>query len=150
MSQQIAVPESVIALRLLGRVDYQDAFATEVTEERRPEEWMRLALAGSPGSLKALVRRIQMTLGFDLQRPSLEHPLGWSVLRSDSDVCIFGAEGPVGSARLIATTPPGQVVFATQLQFDGARGWLIWPVVAPLHRTVAGLLLRAANREAAR
>ena len=150
MSYRVDIPVRVGTLGLLERTDYEDAFGIGVTEDRAPEEWLRLSLEGAPRVLIRLVREVQGLLGLRLHRASVEHPLGWTVLHSDRDMCILGAEGPVGIARIIGITSPGRVVFATQLQFEGARGRWGWVVVAPLHRLVARLLLHLGKHEGSR
>ena len=150
MARRIAVPEEVTARRLLERVDYQDAFTIDVDQERTAEQWVRLALKGAPPGLPALVRAVQQALGLRLHQPSPEHPLGWTVQHSDAEVFILGADGPAGTARIVAESPPGRLVVTTQLQLDHARGRLGWLVVAPLHRLVARQLLATARREGSR
>jgi hypothetical protein len=72
---------------------------------------------------------------------SPDHPIGWNILRSDSEEAVLGNDGVFGTPRIVALTPPGQVVIATLIQLNGIRGRAIWAPVAPVHRAVARYIL---------
>jgi hypothetical protein len=142
MSQKIPVPAHVAALRLLDRVDYQDAFSLETPVVRTPEEWTRLVLDRAPNVLRSFVRYAHLALGLRLApRGSPDHLWGWAVLQSGPDAFVLGAGGGLGTPRIVVLTPPGGVVFATILRFSGLRARVVWAGVAPIHRAVARYLL---------
>ncbi len=141
MADRVSVPAEVVALKLLDRVDYGDAFTIGNAGQQPPEFWVRHALGGVSPALIGLVRRVQQGLGLRLAAESHEHPLGWDILHSGPEAFILGAEGRLGSARIISTTPPNKVVVTTLLRFDSAASRAAWILVAPLHRAVAHYLL---------
>jgi len=148
VAQQIPVPAEVAALKLLDRIDYEDAFTTSVPAKRSPEDWARLALDGAPTALLGAVRCVQQSLGLHLAPTAEDHPLGWTILRSDSGMFVLGADGNAGSARIVCITPADRIVLTTQLRFDPARARLFWVLVAPAHRAVARYLLERAKSRA--
>jgi hypothetical protein len=142
MSQRVSMPARVAALKLLDRVDYQDAFSLETTVVRTPEEWTRLVLDSAPNVLRSFVRYAHLALGLRLgPRGSPDHLWGWTVLQSGPEAFVLGADGGLGTPRIVVLTPPGGLVFATILRFSGFRARLVWAGVAPIHRAVARSLL---------
>jgi Protein of unknown function (DUF2867) len=138
---QPQIPSRAIELAGLQRVDYADAFAADVGTRRTPEEWIRLSAAALP-LLFSAVRLAHRALGLPLAPPdSPDHPIGWNILRSDSEEAVLGNDGVFGTPRIVALTPPGQVVIATLIQLNGIRGRAIWAPVAPMHRAVARYIL---------
>lgn len=115
---QIPVPPRADELADLDRVDYADAFSVDVTVQRRPEEWLRVADSVSPTVLRG-VRRVQQGLGLRLAPSgSADHPIGWTILHSSDDEAMLGAEGTLLTPRIVALTPPGKIVVATLLRYD--------------------------------
>jgi hypothetical protein len=72
---------------------------------------------------------------------SPDHPIGWNILRSDTEEVVLGNDGFFGTPRIVGLTPPGQVVVATLIRLNGLRGRAIWAPVAPGHRAVARYIL---------
>ena len=73
------VPEHAYTLAGLSSVDYADAWAIEVTEQRSPLEWMQIAIEGN-ARLMATVRIAHRALALKLAAASApEHPLGWRI-----------------------------------------------------------------------
>jgi hypothetical protein len=146
MAQQVPVPPATARLRLLERVDYEDAFVAQVDADLPPETWLRRALEQAPPLLLVLVRLVQRCLGLQLVAADTEHPLGWTVIRSDADAVVLGADGARGRARIVTSTPAGSVLVVTQAQFDSRRSRTLWRVAAPLHRRVARHLIDGATK----
>jgi hypothetical protein len=148
---EIALPAAVTQLRLLDRVDYQDAFRIDTSLHRSPEQWMRAVVEGAP-------RWFQLPwihlLGKGILRAEIGpmdapgYVLGWKVLIARPEVFAVGLDSPNGLlARLITVTPPGQAVFATQIRLDAIRVRMLWPAIRSGHRYFAPYLLnRAAHR----
>ena len=141
------VPASATALKLLDRVDYQDAYALETRVRLTPEEWMRLVLEGSPSALRGFVGGVYRILRFGSTSPgSADQCSGWQVLQNGPEKFVIGTELGIGlNARRIALTRPGQVVIATQVRLDGGPARAVWAVIAPLHRRVAVSFLNHAG-----
>jgi hypothetical protein len=151
---EIAVPDAVTQLRLLSRVDYQDAFRIDTSVHRTPEQWMRTLIEGAPQWftlpwLHLLGRALLHAEIGPMDSP--DHVLGWKVLVDRSDAFAVGLDSPNGLlARLITVTPPGQTVFATQIRLDATRVRALWPAVRRGHRFFAPYLLnRAAHQPTA-
>src|SRR3954447_2471782 len=99
---QPQIPSRAIQLAGLQRVDYADAFAADVGTRRTPEEWIRLSAAALP-MLFSAVRLAHRTLGLPLAPPdSPDHPIGWNILRSDSEEAVLGNDGVFGTPRIVA------------------------------------------------
>jgi hypothetical protein len=143
MSHRISVPPEVEAFRLLGRVDYQDAFTVQTPVTREPEEWARLTLEqDAPKFLRRMIRTIHQAIGLQLApADSAEHIGGWEVSDSTRDHAVLAVDGRIMTPRIIVTTAQGHVVATTQLRFDQPSARVMWAVVAPLHRAVARFLL---------
>ena len=148
MVHRVAVPQEVESLKLLPRVSYQDAFTTTTQDSRSAEEWLRLALDAAPPATVRLVRTVHGALGLKLEPESFDHPIGWSVLRSEPSLCVIGADGVGGGARVISTVGDHAWTITTQTVFP-RRIRLAWVFVAPLHRAVARTFMRGALRRAA-
>jgi hypothetical protein len=142
MATQVPVPGSVSAMALLDRCSYEDAFGVAVAETRAPGVWARLVVDEAPAPLVWFIRLAQRKLlGLELGPDGARQPLGWTVVREDEEAMVLAAEGRGGSARIIGTTPPGQVVVTTQARFDSRRSRAVWWLLAPVHRRVARYLL---------
>ncbi len=150
MADRIAVPTEVAGLHLLARVDYEDAFATETHADRPPEQWVRQAFDRAPPGLATFARSAQRVLGLHLDAVDAAHPLGWTILRSDDEMFVLGAQGSSAQGRIVATTTPGWFVLTTQLFLADRRARYLWTAIAPAHRTVASFLIeRTVNRRRA-
>jgi hypothetical protein len=150
VAEKIPVPADVVALQLLDRVDYQDAFSAETTASRTPVEWARLALEDAPPALLNLIRPLLMALGL---RPatgegpsSADRILGWRILHCDEAHIVLGVDAQFGAPRIVFSAPPGQVVMTTQLQFDQSGFGTVWAAVGWIHRRVARYLIDRAVR----
>ncbi len=147
---EVSVPAGVRDLDLLGRVDYQDAFLVETTQERTPEQWLRAFLAGAPRwfTVPWIVVLGGVLLGADprvVRKPG--HVMGWQVLRDEPDAFAVGLDTPRGlNARLIAQAPAGQALIATQIRLDTAYAQRLWPAIRPGHRYFLPYLLGRASK----
>jgi hypothetical protein len=141
--EQVTVPARARELAALDRVDYADCFAVAVSAGRTPEEWIRLAVDAMPALFFA-ARGAHRALGLRLApADSPQHVIGWDILRSDPDEAVLGNTGLLGTPRIVGLTPPGRVVLATLIMFNGITGRMLWAAAAPVHRAVARHALRA-------
>lgn len=151
---EIKVPSSVMQLRLLERVDYEDAFLVDIAVDRSPRQWMRAFIQGAPRWFQVPWVALGVVLlgaRFGPLRGSA-HVLGWRVLVDRSDVFAVGLESVGGlRARLVAMTPPNRAIIATQIQLDTAYARAVWPAIRRGHRHFApDLLARAATHLSSR
>lgn len=146
---QVPLPQRAHELAQLGRIDYADCFVVPTATTRSPEEWVRLAAAAQP-ALFSFVRVAHRGLGLHLAPGgSAAHVIGWDVLRSAEDEVVLGNSGALGTARIVGLTPPGAIVLATVIMFDGLRGKALWRAAGPVHRRVARHVLgQLPSREA--
>jgi hypothetical protein len=136
-AQRATVPIRAHELAALDPVDYADCFTVAVSTTRTPEAWLRLVVEAMP-ALFVAVRAAHRALGLQLApADSPEHIIGWEVLRSGPDECVLGNAGRLGAARIVGLTPPGEVVLATLIEFNGITGRALWTATAPAHRAVA-------------
>jgi hypothetical protein len=147
---EVPMPTSVAQMKLLGRVDYEDAYCVHTSAQQTPEQWMRAFLEGAPRWFQLpWVGLFKVLFGArfgPLNAPG--HVLGWTVLKDRPDVFVLGLDSSGGLvARLIASTPPGQAVIATQIRLDTGYARTLWPLIRCGHRFFAPYLLgRAAEQ----
>ena len=138
-TSEVSVPASVAALKLLDRVDYEDAYALQTRAQLTPDAWMRLFLEGSPSLLGGLVSAVFKVLRFgSTSTGSADQWRGWKVLHTGPEEFVLGTELGIGmTARLIALTQPGLAMIATQVRLTGHPARAMWAVIAPIHRRAA-------------
>lgn len=142
MSEQVPVPARVMALNLLDRVDYADAFIAKNVPSRTPQEWARIIVHNASPLVREFVFRAHQILRLRVERSdSPEELMGWTIRHRGAQQCVLGAEGALVTHRIVVTTPPGQLLVATLLRFDRISARPIWTVVGPIHRAVARYLL---------
>jgi Protein of unknown function (DUF2867) len=148
MAHRVSLPQRVAALEALSPVNYQDALAVHTPARNTPEEWVRLIFGGTPPALRGFLRGVFKLLRVgQAPPPPAEHPLPGKIIHSGPEEVVLGFDLAIGlTARVIVVNPPGQVVMATLVRYDRARGRAVWTILAPIHRVVARYLLdRAAN-----
>lgn len=137
MTTRIEIPDEAREIAGLTSVDYADAFAVDVSEQRSPAEWISGAATSSPALFRA-VRVAHRLLGLHLAPAgSAEHPIGWDLLVDEPTRAVLGNHGRLGTGRIVGLTPPGQVVLVTLLELNGVRGRALWTAAVPVHRAVA-------------
>jgi hypothetical protein len=147
MVHRIAVPDEVLSLRLLDRVDYGDAFEARTTEHRSPREWGDLIIERSSPAVLGFVRAAHSRVGrMPLAPQDADHPLGWSILEETDSHLVIGIDGGIATPRVVVLTPPGRVVFATVMRYESAATRPIWAAGRHVHRAVARYLVAAAVR----
>jgi hypothetical protein len=146
---EVRIPARINELHLLDRVDYEDAYCAETPIQRTPEQWMRTIVEGAPSWFQRAWPAILGTLG-GLQFGPLDapdHVLGWDIIDQRPDRFVIGLESSRGfHVRLVTLAPPGQAIFATQLQLDTAYARRLWSMVRPAHRFFAPYLLGRAAK----
>ncbi|QNI08675.1 DUF2867 domain-containing protein [Mycobacterium kubicae] len=145
---EVRVPAPVEQLRLLDRIDYQDAYTVRTEAARTPEQWMRAFLEGAPRWFQlpwAGLGKALLGAKFGPVNPTPGYVLGWKILHRSAESFVVGLDSSAGlRARLIAMTPPGQALIATQIELDTAYARTSWSVIPRGHRFFAPYLLRRA------
>ena len=136
-----------------GPADYADAFEVTIdpADARSAEEFARDVLANAPRPVYWLIDVAhRFVLRFDLApRRSPEHIMGWAITHSEPGVVRLEAGGPIVRAVIVGRRPePSRRVAVTSVFFENrAAARILMRVVAPVHRSVAKLILeRAAAR----
>ena len=81
---EVSMPAGATALKLLDRVDYQDAYALETRVRLTPEEWMRVFLEGSPSALRGFVGGVFRILRFGKKKKAADGRFCRTAPRSSS------------------------------------------------------------------
>jgi hypothetical protein len=149
MAVRIAVPARAVELAGLDELDYADAFAAPVSNDRTPREWVDLILDGvSPAVLK-LVRHVHRVIGrMPLAAPGPDHPLGWSVLSATSESVVLGVDGGIVTPRVVVLPEERRLVVTTVLRYEHAGARTLWLIMGAVHRVVARYLVANAVRNA--
>jgi hypothetical protein len=147
MIHRIAVPEDVLSLALLDRVDYADAYAARTTASLTPREWGDRIIERASPEVLAVVRSLHARVGrMRLAAPGPVHPLGWHILEETDSRFVMGTEGGIVTPRVVILNPPGRVVFSTVLRYETRSARSIWFVGRHVHRAVARYLVAGAVR----
>jgi len=150
---EISMPAAVGELHLLDRVDYEDAFSVDTPVKQSPEQWIRAFAEDAPRWFQlpwAGIGKILLGAQFGPLFTAPGYVVGWKILYHRPDAFAIGVDSSGGlSARLVALTPPGQAVIATQIRLDTTYARTLWPVIRQGHRFFAPYLLgrAAANGE---
>lgn len=144
--RRVAVPRQILALGLLDRVDYGDAFAgscePRVLARFTSQELGELAMGRAPRWLRTLVRVAQgRVLGLDLDRSTLDSSLGWKLLSSCADVAVYGAPGRLATTRLAVVKEPAQALVVFLFRQEQPWATPVLALVKPIHRTIVRYLL---------
>jgi hypothetical protein len=149
-SVEVAVPAAAHELALLERVDYEDAFRVDAPRRWTPEQWMRAFVEGAPRWFQlSWIGGGRWLFGARFgPMESPDHVLGWKVLVDRPDVFAVGLDSSGGLlARMVALTPPGAALIATQMQLDPGLANTLFPGIRRGHRFFVPYLLdRAAHR----
>lgn len=142
---EISVPVAVGDLHLLDRVDYQDAFSVDTLVAQSPEQWIRAFVEDAPRWFQlpwVSVGKALLGARFGPFFSSPGYVVGWKILYDRPDAFAIGVDSSGGlSARLVALTPPGQAVVATQIRLSTPYARVLWPVIRRGHRFFAPYLL---------
>lgn len=133
-----------------GLPDYADAFEVTLApgDSRSAEDFARDSLTGAPAVVYwTIFVAHRFVLRFELApRRSPAHVIGWDITHSEPDAVRLEADGPIVRAVIIGRRPdPSRSVATTSVFFKNrpvARA--LMPLVAPVHRAVAKLLLERA------
>ena len=142
---EIVVPAAVSELRLLDRVDYQDAFSVDTHLTRGAEQWMRAFAEGAPRWFQVSwigLGKLLVGMRFGPLFNAPDHVVGWKVIVDRPDAFATGLDSSGGlSARLVTVTPPGQAIIATQVRLDTKYARTLWSAIRGGHRHLASYLL---------
>src|SRR5215207_6651710 len=147
---QVDPPQSVRELTTLGRVDYLDAFVTEVDPDDpgRAQAWARAMLEGVGRRERLEFQLVWRALGLRLGLlPSADHIVGWRILDEQPDYVLLLADSWIGMPAEVLVRRVGSEL--TMLTFVEQRTILaraMWATATPVHRAAVPGLLRAVSR----
>lgn len=129
--------------------DYADSFAVELEapDSHSPEQWARTALEQASPVVHGIIRFAQVRVLRLHLRPRTDSGavLGWPVMASTSDTLHLRAAGPLLNGDIVCRRTSAQlVVVTTSLVFERRLAGFLWILVGPVHRRIAGYLLRSA------
>ncbi|TDC04815.1 DUF2867 domain-containing protein [Nonomuraea longispora] len=133
-----------------GAADYEDAFEVTISETRSPEQWARAVLQDAPPPVRwFLLLGWRAFLGLRLRRPlsSAHHILGWHVAAFDSATIRLGLSSPLMNAHLLFRVSDDALTLTTDIAYLRRTGWMVWVLVAPVHRRMIPYLLMRATAD---
>lgn len=133
----------------LDRIDFRWSFATTATDERSAERWARDVFEAAPAAfwwfvLFGWLVVLRLRLG---PRDAVGYVAGWSVVSNAHERIVLGVGSTMLAARLVVSVNGGRVVHETFLRYDRRRARVIWPLIAPLHRSIITYLLKRASHD---
>lgn len=146
MAQRVAVPADVVALNVLDRVDYQDAFAAKTTTSRTAEQWARQCLEVDPPPMLRIAKLVLTAFGLQAEQSASSDIGGLLVLRNDPENVVLGFTVNIGTPRIVFSAQSGRVVMSTLLRFDGFGGRATWSLLRFPHRITARALVNRAAK----
>jgi hypothetical protein len=149
MARRVAVPAAVVALKVLDRVDYEDAFAAETSASRTAEQWARLCLEADPPEMLRIAKLVLAPFGVRAGQSESTGIGGLRIVRNDPEHIVLGFKVKIGTPRIVFSAQPGRVVMSTLLRIDGFAGRVTWALIGPLHRGIARSLVDHAAKVAA-
>jgi hypothetical protein len=149
MAHRVPVPAAVVALKVLDRVDYEDAVAAETSASRTAEQWARLCFEVDPPEMLRMAKLVLTPFGVRARRSESTGIGGLRIVRNDPEHIVLGFKVKIGTPRIVFSAQPGQVVMSTLLRFDGFVGRVAWALIGPLHRGIARSLVDHAAKVAA-
>ena len=150
MAQRMPVPADVVTLKVLDRVDYEDAFAAQTPASRTAEQWARLCLEVDPPQMWRIARLVLAAFGRREAQTGSPGIAGMQILRNDPENIVLGFTVAIGTPRIVFSARSGQVVMSTLMRFDGRAGRITWAVFGGLHRVTARALVDRAVKADAR
>jgi uncharacterized protein DUF2867 len=139
---------SVRRVAIDSEYDYASAFELSTVDSRPAEDWARATFEGAPGLIRRLLV-LSWSVGLGLRlgpRPSREHVLGWSIIRSNAGSVELAARSRLMAARNVVDVTGSTVRWTTTVQFTRWPGRILWVVAAPIHHLVIARLLGRAGR----
>jgi len=132
------------------RPDYADAFEVGIRDgdPRSAEQAFRDGLGANPGALGFLVLWTHRhVLRFRLGPfASADHAIGWTILRSETDVVLLQADGPLMRGMLLLRRTDRRAVLTTYVFYRHRAARAVWSVVGHAHRAIAPRLMERSAR----
>src|SRR3954451_17161988 len=143
------VPDALVDLGTLGRVDYVDACTADVPAgiERSAEEWARVVLEQT--SLGRRAPLLWTALGLRLgPRPSPDHIQGWRIAARGDDWIRGATSSWFASGQAVCRVADRRLSVALLLRYDRPLvAAAIWLPVGALHRRgLPAMLAEAVKR----
>jgi hypothetical protein len=148
---EVDPPQPVRDLTTLGRVDYLDAFVTDVDPDDpgSPQDWARAMFEGIGRRERLEFQLVWRVLGLRLGvRPSAGRIVGWRIRDERPDHVLLHADSWIGMpAEVLVRRVGTELTIVTFVQQRTALARAMWARATPVHRAaVPGLLRRVARR----
>lgn len=151
---QVDPPQSVRELTTLGRVDYLDAFVTEVDPDDpgRAQAWARAMFEGIGRRERLEFQLVWRALGLRLGLlPSADHIVGWRIRDEQPDHVLLHADSWIGMpAEVLVRRAERELTMVTFVEQRTALARAMWAKATPVHRAAVPRLLRRVARQGSR
>ncbi|MGV9308255.1 hypothetical protein ACWDLG_33200 [Nonomuraea sp. NPDC003727] len=137
------VPESVLALSSLSRIDYVDHFTLFTDVDATPEQWARAMFGDVPDAAERLIWCGFLGLRISRGR-SPDTVAGWRIAGRGDDWIRLEADSWFVTGNLVVQAADRRVSLGTFLRYDRRLGRAVWPPLSAVHRRLAPGLLRGA------
>ncbi|MHB8463814.1 MAG: hypothetical protein ACYDH6_21625 [Acidimicrobiales bacterium] len=129
--------------------DYCDGVAIDTHDPNPPgtEQWARASLEDAPLALRWFIVAgwryiLRLRLG---PRHSLDHILGWRIVRRLPDETVLELRSNSLSAHLVFRRDGTRIAWSTFVHYDRRIAAFVWPPVSLVHRRIVPLALRLAT-----
>lgn len=137
------LPESILTLTSLPRIDYADQFTITTVLHASPESWARAMLGNVPSFAERLIWG--GLLGFRLSRErSPATVAGWLIGKRGEDWIRLEAASWFLAGNLLVQRADRQVSLVTFLHYRHWLGHVVWALLSPVHRRLVPRILRNA------
>ena len=145
MSAHRRPPEQEPLLAQLGSYDYVDSFEIRLdsSDERTPEQWMKVAIGGAPLPVKTTIGLAWFALRFDLHPHEPGHMFGMPIIESTPDFVHLKGDSPLVEAHLIGRRAEPTLAALTTILIYKHRtvAGRLWSLLGPAHRRIAPYLM---------
>jgi hypothetical protein len=133
---QITPPPQARALSALTRIDYADAFLSEIAlRGRSAEQLARFVLEDAPAGVRRKLHSGWSAIGLKVgQAPPEESILGWEIRLGTPEFVLLAARSRIGMpGELLFMRYEDALLFATFVQQDNLVARAVWAGVEPVH-----------------
>jgi hypothetical protein len=148
---EVDPPQSVRDLTTLDRVDYLDAFVTEVAPDDpgRPQAWARAMFEAIGPRERLEFQVVWRVLGLRLgMLGSADRIVGWRIRDEQPDHVLLHADSWIGMpAEVLVRRAGNQLTMVTFVEQRTALARAMWAKATPVHRAAVPDLLRRVARQ---
>lgn len=137
------LPQSILTLSSLPRIDYVDRFSLSTHVDATPERWARAMFGNIPSLAEILIWRILLGLRLSRER-SPSTVAGWRIGDRGADWIRLEATSWFLAGNLLVQRADQQVSLITFIHYRRWLGRLVWALLSAFHRWLVPNVLRNA------